>query len=135
MWVGGTWWELKLSDRWNSREGSECLTLTCSSQGALQLSGAVKTAGHILPSELQEQCSGCPPGSVAREVNAGAFHGLHIAFAENGVCWQKFWLAHGNVLVFATYNGTPSAWQAERQAVYSMLASLRPRAAINAAPV
>ena len=133
--VGGTWWELQLLDGWCATEHPECLTLTRSEHGAFQLSAAVKTRGAILPDEVEAQSrKGTPETSKAVPFEAGKFIGFTAGYEEDETHWQRFWLAHGNVLVFATYNGSPECWRAEQPGVYAMLATLRPRASANARP-
>lgn len=133
--VGGTWWELKLADGWQAQGDVECLTLSRSKDGAFQLSAAVKNVGAVLPEEIEEQSrQSAPNGTVVCSYSVGKFSGLCVSYRELGAHWQRFWLAHGNLLVFATYNGSPDAWCDEQQDVHAMLATLRPRDAENVLP-
>jgi hypothetical protein len=133
--VGGTWWELELADGWQTEDHAECLTLSRSNEGAFQLSAAAKKVGAVLPREIEEQLrQSALNGALACPFSAGVFSGLSVSYRELGVHWQRLWLAHGNLLVFATYNGSPEAWCNEQQDVYAMLATLRPRAAENTLP-
>jgi hypothetical protein len=133
--VGGTWWELQLLHGWHATEHPECLTLTRSGSGAFQLSAAVKTNGAILSHEVEAQSrEGTPQGAESIPFNTGEFSGFTAGYEEADTHWQRFWLARGNVLVFATYNGLHAAWLSEQPDVYAMLATLRPRAAANVLP-
>ena len=133
--VGGPWWELQLLDGWLVTEHPECLTLTRSAHGAFQLSSAVKTQGTILPSEVEAQArKGTPETARSMPFEAGEFFGFTSGCEEGDTHWQRFWLAHRNILVFATYNGSPAAWRSEQPAVLAMLATLRLRAPANALP-
>ena len=133
--VGGAWWELRLLDGWSVTEHQECLTLTRSEHGAFQLSAAVKKDGAILPNEVEAQSrKGTPETSRSIPFAAGKFSGFTTGYAEEKTYWQRFWLAHGNVLVFASYNGSQESWCAEQPDVYDMLATLRPRASTNVLP-
>lgn len=133
--VGGTWWELSVAERWTALEDRDCVTLTHSANGAFQLSAAVKGGGSVLPTEVEEKCrAGAPSGATTSSYLAGPFRGFTAAYVEDSVHWQKFWLAHGNLMVFATYNGRPSAWLSERMAVHAMLATLRSRSVANVLP-
>lgn len=135
MYVGGAWWEFCLLDGWQVTEDAECLTLTRSELGAFQLSAAVKTHGLVTPGEVEAQSrKGTPDTARPITFEAGTFSGFTAGYELESSYWQRFWLAHGNVLVFATYNGAPEAWRAERAEVYSMLATLRLRSSTNALP-
>jgi hypothetical protein len=128
-WVGRTWWELKLSRGWRHKDDEECLSLTKCDEGAFQLSAAVKSSGQLVTvDELREfYGSEVSEGEQLREVEFGAFRGLTTRAVEHGTLWQKFWLAHGNLMIFATYNGTEQAWAKEQQDVHAMLSTLRVR--------
>jgi hypothetical protein len=134
--VGGTWWELQLADGWSVVEHPECLTIASTDSGAFQLSAAVKAHGVISSSEVETQCrEGTPANAKAFPVEAGEFLGLTVGYEQENTHWQRFWLANGSLLVFATYNGLHNAWRSEQSAVYAMLASLRLRATANVAAV
>ena len=133
--VGGTWWELELADGWKAEEHDECLTLTRSDEGAFQVSAAVKSEGEVLPAEVEEQSrEGAPNGAQSKALVAGSFTGIDVSYTEDGSVWHRFWLAAGNILLFATYNGQASAWEAEHSDVFQMLSSLRLRSAFNSLP-
>jgi hypothetical protein len=136
MYVGGAWWEFRLFGGWHVTEHAECLTLTRSKLGSFQLSAAVKTHGTVTPREVEAQSrKGAPETSRPIPFEAGEFSGFTAGYEQENTHWQRFWLAHGNVLVFATYNGAPEAWHAEKPEVHSMLATLRLRSSTNALPV
>jgi hypothetical protein len=130
--VGGPWWELQLLDGWRVTEHPECITLTHSEHGAFQLSAAEKRTEQFCPAKFmrshvkahlrRQDPSHSRPESL-RAFTAG--------YEENGRHWQRFWLAHDNVLVFASYNGSPECWRSEQAEVYAMLATLRPRPSTN----
>lgn len=130
--VGGAWWKLQLFDGWQAEEHPECIGITHSEGGAFQLSAAVKTHGSVTPAEVEAQSlQGTPAGARATPFSAGLFSGLSVGYDEGDVHWQRFWLAHQNVLVFATYNGTDEAWRSEKADVLNMLSTLSPRAPLN----
>jgi hypothetical protein len=134
-WIGRTWWELKLLTGWNASDDPECLTITRSDQGALQLSGSVKKAGAIEQSELEEFCrAAIPHEAMAEPFDSGQFRGFTVQYFEDEVLWQKYWIACDNLMIYATYNGTPSAWEHEKMEVMAMLKSLRPIQSANALP-
>jgi hypothetical protein len=135
--VGGVWWEIQLTDGWEADEHPDCLSITRpDGGGAFQVSAAVKTVGAIQPVEVEQQSrQGTPEGAVPKAFIAGSFSGLGVGYVEEDTHWQRFWLADGNVLIFATYNGLPEAWESERVDVYAMLASLRLRSASNGLPI
>src|SRR5262245_2707476 len=129
MWVGRGWWELKLARGWQAQDDPECLTVTKSSDGALQLGGALKSGGGLVsPAEIHDfYRSSVPSGARFDPTTFGSFRGFRTHFAEDGICWHKFWLYHGSLLLFVTYNGTADAWRAESEEVFAMLRSLRTR--------
>ncbi len=134
-WVGRTWWELRLLPDWKATDETDCLTITRSDDGAFQLSGAVKTASAILLSELEDMCrEEVPSNAVQTPCNFGQFQGVAASYIEEGILWQKFWLAHGNLMVYATYNGYPSTWGQDGTHVLSMLGSLRVIPSANTLP-
>jgi hypothetical protein len=134
-WVGGTWWELKLRDGWEAHDDPECLTITRSDAGAFQLSSAIKKSGVILPSELEDLCErDTPLGIKPIPFNTAVFHGLTASYVDEGSLWEKFWLASGNLHIYATYNGLPSVLNSELPDVKAMLESLRFTSAVNELP-
>lgn len=134
-WVGRTWWELKLLRGWKATDDPECLTITRSDEGAFQLSGAVKTAGAIELSELEDFCRAeVPDDAMYSSFDSGNFQGVTAQYFEDGAHWQKYWLARDNLMIYATYNGASSAWEHEKAEVIAMLKSLRPIQSANALP-
>ena len=134
-WVGSSWWELRLLPGWSARQDPECLTLTKSDEGALQLSGSVKTKGIIDPSEIQAHATRqARNGTSLEKVSLGAFEGWSEEFLEKASYWRRYWLWHGNLLIFVTYNGSSTASRAEEADVRSMLCSLRIRKDLGGVP-
>ncbi len=134
-WVGGTWWELQLQPDWEAQDDLECLSIFRSDGGALQLSAAVKTAGEIVISELEDmRARETPNNATQSRFTASQFWGLNASYMEDETLWQKFWLAHGSLMVFATYNGLPSDWDRESADVIAMLESLRIQSTVNVIP-
>lgn len=134
-WVGGTWWELQLQPEWEVRDDPECLAITRSNGGAFQLSAAVKTAGAIVMAELESmRARETPDNATHSRFTAREFCGLSASYMEDDTLWQQFWLAHGNLMVFATYNGLPSDWDRESSDVIAMLESLRLKSTANVIP-
>ena len=127
-WVGGTWWELKISSGWRAEEHSECLTLTKSDDAAFQLSAATKPAGIVSLAEVESHCRSAVPASAEfGPVSFGTFTGFCSHYVDEDIDWYKFWLLYGNLLVLATWNGLASAWTDEKQEIDGMLRSLRIR--------
>jgi len=125
-WVGDTWWELQLARGWWVENHPECVTITKSDDGALQLSVAVKSNGDITDAEIRDFYQpSIPAGAPFDTVSLGAFSGFCTHFVEDRVHWRKFWLLRGNLLVLVTYNGTADSWRAEGEDVLVMLTSLR----------
>jgi len=134
-WVGRTWWELQLLPGWEAIDSAECLTITRSADGAFQLSGAVKTASAILMSELEDMRQKEVASHAEHTIlNTGQFQGVAASYIEEGTLWKKFWLAHGNLMVYATYNGFPTTWALESTDVMAMLNSIRVISTANVIP-
>lgn len=76
-----------------------------------------------------------PDNATRSRFTAREFCGLNASYMEDDTLWQKFWLAHGSLMVFATYNGLPSDWDRERSDVIAMLESLRIKSTVNVIPL
>jgi len=123
--VGRGPWELDLAPGWRAKDDDECLTLTKSREGAFQLSSSTKTIGAIDLDEIREFYGAkLPPDASFAFVDFGTFAGYAAEFIDANRLWRKYWLAHTNVLVFATYIGASGAWSQDRAEVHRMLSSL-----------
>jgi hypothetical protein len=110
---------------WAVRDDPECLTLVGGDDGAFQLSSARKSAGPIDLDELRTFYEPTVPEHGAFEPHeANSFSGFVATFMAGNVLWRKYWLACGNVLVFATYNGAALSWSRDQADVIKILKSL-----------
>ena len=128
MRVGYERWSLSTAPGWHARYDPECITITPSANtAALQLSSSVKTDGIVADAEMQKLAGRQPDlmGSPSA-VTFGQFRGLSVSYTEDDIYWHRFWLAHGNILIFATYNGSIECRASHEPAVLSMLESLQP---------
>jgi hypothetical protein len=92
------------------------------------MSAARKSAGVIAPEEIADfYRETVPPGATFDTASFGVFAGYSSHYVDGDAHWEKFWLCHGSLLVFATYNGTAEAWRSEIEEVRGMLKSLRAR--------
>ena len=134
--MGRNLWEVRVAPGWRARQDPECITIEKSEHGALQLSSATKTGGLISQEEFRAiyEPRVIERGGSLCEYSAGQFRGFTSESRREGDHWQEYWLAHGSLLLFVTYNGVPTAWLSEREEVNAMLGSLRVQSSANEEP-
>jgi hypothetical protein len=98
-------WGVESAD-WTIDQSPECITLCpASADAALQISCHRKRDGDVTIEELfsfsQERL---PREVVAQRVQYGDFEGVYGSFTDSDVFWRNWWLAHGQTLLFVTYN-------------------------------
>ena len=127
-------WQITPLPGWVVVDDEECLGLVKSEEGAFQLSSAIKSDGTTNLVDLEAfYRPTIPIGATFHPVTFGDFSGYVAEFLDIDTMWRKYWLLEGNLLVFATYNGSPKAWKSERGDVHHMLGSLRRAAVLGAA--
>lgn len=128
MRVGWQSWSLEVSDEWSVTDHPECLSLTLSDEGALQVSSARKQDGFVeeqdllFPEEERESWGKWKP------VHCGEFDGIVYEYTQEEIVWRRWFLRNGPVLLFVTYNGTADAAKREAAAVSIVLNTVRPEA-------
>ena len=123
-------WSLSAPPRWLVTEHPECITLECSSDGALQLSSATKKSGVISHAELVAKAESQNEGwGDPTPTTCGQFDGVLYQYADNDMQCNRWFLRNGAVLLFVTYFGNTRAQLVEYPQVQSMLATLRATAA------
>ena len=119
-------WTLELMPEWEAAQDPECVTITRSDESALQISSAAKASGPIVDEDLLDFVDD-PSWGSPEPVEFGMYSGYGVAYSEDGDECRRYWLAHGNRLLFITYFGSPEATASEEQDVNRMLSSLRTR--------
>jgi len=129
MRIGWEGWSVDIDHAWTITDHPECLTLELSSEGALQLSSAQKTSGDITDADLQEFVAEQEEDwGSAVPAQCGEFSGVRVSYSEDGNLWSRWFLRKGATLLFATYNGTPTAAAREVELVVQVLSSARAEA-------
>ena len=105
----------------------ECLTLALSGRGALQFSSATKRSGRVDHAELQHIAGRLNEGwGDADAVTLGDFSGLLFSYVDTeGIFWRRWFVGHGAILLFVTYNAEVPISTAEEQLIQSTLDTLR----------
>jgi hypothetical protein len=126
---GGTFWELTLLPSWQGRPDPECESIgRPDGAGALQISAATKD-GEVTDEDLldfaREQVIA---GATQRPVEMGPFLGIALTYVLNKSHWRRWFLRHGRVALFVTYNCALADNGTDDDDVDRMLSSLRTRA-------
>ena len=111
---------------WEVAQDPECVTITRSDEGALQISSAEKATGPIVDEDLLEFVDD-PSWGTPVPAEFGMYSGYGVAYSEGGDVCRRYWVSNGNRLLFITYFGSPEANASEEQDVNGMLSSLRTR--------
>lgn len=122
------WWRVTLPNHWHGHTDEVCATFTrIQPLGALQISGAKKESGVVTSGDLQqfacEQLRGVP---ILRTADYGSFSGYVADEVKLGKFWRHWWLASGQLMVYATYNIALGSEHIEGDDVELILSSLRP---------
>lgn len=128
MRVGWQSWSLKVSDGWSVTDHPECLSLTLSDEGALQVSSARKYDGVVKEQDFLYQEEERKIWGDSKPVQCGEFDGIIYEYTQEAIAWRRWFLRNGPILLFVTYNGTPEAAKREVAAVSIVLATARAEA-------
>ena len=124
--TGGVSWELELSPSWSSQTDEECESIySPNGVGALQISTARKDGG-VTDDDLEDFAENENDADAALNVTQlGAFRGIELSYDADGTHWRRWYLRHGPVALFATYNCSIDDKGKEDRDVNQMLSSLR----------
>ena len=126
--TGGSSWELTLAPSWDAQSDTECETITnATGVGALQISAARKdtpVTDEDLAGFAQEHIDA---GAKTKPVVLGSFSGMTLRYEVDGSHWRQWYLKHGAVALFVTYNCPAADKGKEDLAVDQMLSSLKAR--------
>ena len=128
--VGGEGWELSVPPEWEAEEDGEFITIIKDEDGgAITVSAIIDEEENISQDELEIYSrSKLSKGDKLTKLEVGEFQGFSAQFTdEKGVAWFHSWLAHQDLLVYFSYNGSPEAWESEKKDVQKILKTLKVR--------
>jgi hypothetical protein len=123
-----SWWALETAGWSVDASGESTAFIPCDTEeeAALVVSAFRKPDGTIAPEELWEMSGKASPSNAARSpVRCGDFQGYSASYEEEGVHWRIWWLAHGAMHIYATFNCQPSDAGKHDAVLDWMLSSLR----------
>jgi hypothetical protein len=95
--------------------------------GALQISSDRKQSGDVSDEDLNAfAAEHVDAGAKLRPVQLGDFSGYHLHFGADDTYWRHWYLRHGSVALFVTYNCPPDDRGAEDGDIAIILESLKP---------
>lgn len=120
-------WTVDAPDEWTVVRHPECLTLEDPDRGALQFSSATKRSGRVDYAHLQQIAGRLNQGGGGAEaVVCGDFSGLLFSYVDReGIVWRRWFLGHGAILLFVTYNTETPISTADERLIQSTLDTLR----------
>ena len=118
-------WSVLVPEGWRAWHDAECATLVADPEiGALQISAAIKDA-VVDASDLRAfAAKHLDAGVYPQPIQVGAFVGFSIGFQVEATAWRQWYLRHGAMALFVTYNCAVHARGVEDAAVDAALASL-----------
>jgi hypothetical protein len=122
-------WSVSLPPTWQGESDPECATFVSDKRlGALQISSARKDGG-VTDDDLHDFAGEhLANGAKTKPVTAGAFTGFTFAYGDGENYWRKWFLRHGSLAVFVTYNCPVKHMHQEDPAVEAIVGSLKSRA-------
>lgn len=119
-------WTLALAPSWRAREEEDCVCIArLDGLGALQISAARKNT-DVTDDDLAEFAADhLNAGARAPPVTLGDFSGIAIRYGADSVHWRQWFLRHGRIALFVTYNCAEKDRGIEDAEVDRMLGSLR----------
>jgi hypothetical protein len=124
---GGASWQVALPKDWLGRHHTECATMESDARiGALQVSSHRKKGGEVSDDDLNGfAAEHVDAGAKLRPIQLGDFSGYHLHFGTDGAYWRHWYLRHGPVALFVTYNCAPENRGVEDEEVAAILESLK----------
>lgn len=121
------WWTIPIVDDWKVERADSCVSIySPNGFGPLQISAYKKLKGNVSKKDLLETIRLTDEiKKNLTEQQCSDFYGFQIDYSEKDIFWRKWWLAAGNVILFATYNCELPVKDRESGSVNSMMASLK----------
>ena len=122
----GAEWSLTLAPSWqaNDDEDGVCIVRP-EGLGALQISAACKNTAVTDEDLTDFAADHLGAGARTRPVTLGDFSGIAIRCGADRIHWRRWFLRHGPVALFVTYNCAEADRGIEDADVDQMLGSLR----------
>lgn len=124
-------WALEAPSPWRIEDCEDCIQITQpEGAGAMHISSARKKVGAVLPAETLERLKeDCPTDTDVQRVRCGDFTGYVAEYTDwhTDRFWRKWFVAHGQDLLFATYTCKRGEEELEADEAAKLLASLRSR--------
>lgn len=104
-----TWWSVEVPEDWFCTQNENCVTMYANpALGVLQISSAKKETGSVTDEELREFANDRITTAKARHdlllVKNPNTSGIHISYETKGILWKEWWLRHGSIMLYVTYN-------------------------------
>ena len=131
MLVGQAYWSIESLD-WEIEQSPECASfISPTGSAALQISGYRKKQGVVNDKNIAQfrveaiQDTGLEP----KRGKLGEFDGWMVSNEVDGRFWRRWWLWHGPLNLFVTYNCNSAEMSREILVAERLIASLRACAA------
>ena len=125
------WWSMD-SGAWDVQRSEECITLIPPDAGAaLQVSAYRKNGAPVDHADhlfFGERARAESRGGSPTRAPVGEFDGITVEYeAADGVYWIRWWLWHGRVSLFVTWNSSAAPSAQHRREVGALLSTLHVR--------
>ena len=121
-------WSLTLAPSWQAHDGEDCVCIVRpDGVGALQISAARKNTSVTDEDLADFAADHLDAGARTRPVTLGDFSGIAIRYGVDGIQWRRWFLRHGLVALFVTYNCAEADRGVEDAEIDRMLGNLRAR--------
>lgn len=119
------WWSIELPSGWSASEGSDCVAFSRGFRaGVLKVSAVRKPDGCIVNADVAEFIGELNQGCLV-PVDAEQYFGFTRNCQRDGTFLTEWWLAHGSVLVYFTYERTPDIGSNELDGIRRIVESAR----------
>ncbi len=120
------WWQLNLLPGWTGRADTDSVCITkANGIGALQITTFPNPTGSVSQADVDRLAS--EETGASSSVTAGEFAGKTVIQEVKNRYWQKWWIACGSLVLFATYNCQAPHSAGELSEVRRMISTLRTR--------
>ena len=121
----GAEWSLTLAPSWQADDDEDCVCIVRPGVGALQIGAAPKDTSVTDEDLADFAADHLDAGAGTRPVALGDFSGIAIRQGADGIQWRQWFLRHGPVALFVTYNCAEADRGVEDADIDRMLGSLR----------
>lgn len=120
------YWQINLPDDWLIETEDDCQSIYHpDGAGMLEISVALQPE-PLTQEDLKAIASEhLETGATAEDTLIGDFAGFELTYDEDDVFWREWYLAHGNLLLFITYNCDSGEEEKEEGTLDVILATLK----------